>query len=158
MVKSREQIKKERKSRHARLKEANGNLKSTKNWYPTTDKREHFKRKTKVPRKQRLRASINPGQVLIVLAGRFRGRRVIFLKQLDSGLLLVTGPYKLNGVPLKRVNQSYVISTKTRVNLKAIKHLENIKDDFFTTKLKTGLEKKNDFFENPEQKRVSYNF
>merc|ERR1712043_136585 len=71
------------------------------------------KRKKKIPK---LRDSITLGTVLIVLVGKNKGKRVIFLKQLEeTGLLLVCGPKRCNGVTLARINQCYVIAQKPKL-------------------------------------------
>jgi len=99
-------------------------------FYPVDDVRLP-KKSRKSPKPATLRSTITPGTVLILLAGRYSGKRVVFLKQLASGLLLVTGPFKINGVPLRRVNQAYVIATTTKVDLGDFKVDESIDDAYF---------------------------
>ena len=84
-------------------------------FYPADDLKV-AKVRNMTPGTAKLRPSITQGTVLILLAGRHRGKRVVFLKQLPSGLLLVTGPYKINGCPCRRVDQTYVIATSTKID------------------------------------------
>jgi large subunit ribosomal protein L6e len=51
------------------------------------------------------------------------------LKNLPSGNLLVSGPYAVNGVPLKRVNPAFVIATSTKVSLDGVN--ANVDDAWF---------------------------
>ena len=78
----------------------------------------------------KLKKSLKPGSIVILLAGAFKGKRCIFLKQLESGLLLIAGPRSVNGVPLRRVNQAYVIGTSTGVDVSGIK-LDKFTDAYF---------------------------
>jgi len=121
-------------------------------WYPADDVKRPLKshHTHKAPK---TRASITPGTVLIVLAGRFRGKRVVFLKSLASGLLLVSGPYKINGVPLRRMNQAYVIATKTKVDVSAVNAAKFDDAYFKRPEKKVAKKSESEFFAKEEAKQ-----
>ncbi|EEA20439.1 60S ribosomal protein L6 [Talaromyces marneffei ATCC 18224] len=129
-------------------------------WYPVDDETAPKKvRKTIRPAKPR--ESLQPGTILILLAGRFRGKRVVLLKHLPQGVLLVTGPFKINGVPLRRVNARYVIATSGKVDLSGIDAatLEKVAASDYFTKEKAQEKKTEEAFfkqgEKPEKKKIT---
>jgi large subunit ribosomal protein L6e len=122
-------------------------------FYPADDVAKPLSR-TAVHRPTKLRASITPGTVLILLAGRFKGKRVVFLRQQASGLLLVTGPFKVNGVPVRRVNQAYVIATSTKIALPKL-NLDKFTDSYFKAAedKQKGKKGADEFFKKEETKK-----
>jgi large subunit ribosomal protein L6e len=80
----------------------------------------------------KLRRSLKPGTVCIMLAGRYKCKRVVLLKQLKkTGLCLVTGPYGVNGVPMRRICHKYLIATSVRLNMDNVKIPRHINDSYF---------------------------
>jgi len=111
-------------------------------FYPETPVAHKLHSRKNKHRPAHLRSSITPGTILIIISGRFRGHRVVFLRQLKSGLLLVTGPFKINGVPLRRINQAYVIATSAKVDISGVKIDPKFDDKYFRAPKAAKPEKK----------------
>lgn len=105
-------------------------------------------KKTKTQRAPKFRASLKPGTVVIILSGKFQGKRAVILKNLPSGLILVSGPFNVNGVPLKRVDPVYVIATSTSIDMKGVEVPAELDDAFF--KRPESASKSGEFFEKKE--------
>ncbi|KAF2739632.1 hypothetical protein EJ04DRAFT_548940 [Polyplosphaeria fusca] len=120
-------------------------------YYPAEEEAQLKKaRKTAHPTKYR--SSLAPGTVLILLSGRFRGKRVVLLRQLPQGVLLITGPFKSNGVPMRRVNHRYVIATSTVVDIAGLDEevLDRVsKDEYWAREKKEG-KGEDEFFKDGE--------
>lgn len=73
---------------------------------------------------------------------------------------MVTGPFKVNGVPLRRVNARYVIATSAKVDLKGVdeKTVEKVaKDGYFAReKGKEGKKGEEEFFKQGEKPEVRH--
>jgi large subunit ribosomal protein L6e len=122
-------------------------------YYPTEDRPKKFsvKRKKFSDHPRRFRSTLTPGTVVILVAGKHAGKRVVVVKHLSSGLLLVTGPQKLNGVSLRRVNQIYVIATSTKLDLSATT-ADNLDDKFFKRVRPAKKNADKDIFDSTKEK------
>ncbi|GCA62799.1 60S ribosomal protein L6E [Kipferlia bialata] len=121
--------------------------------YPTERKNTPLKSNRTKHNPTKLRSSIKVGSILILLSGRFAGNRVVCLGQLDSGLLLVTGPYKINGVPLHRVMQSRVQPTSTVLPLEGV-DVSAVSEEWFKKPRAKAASTEEEFMEDAENKRV----
>jgi len=74
------------------------------------------------------------------------------LKQIADAIL-VTGPFKINGVPLRRINPAYVIATSTKIDLShAGLSLDKFDEAYFKVKKdKKGKSTEEDFFGEAEK-------
>ena len=98
-------------------------------------------KRTKSTPVPRFRESLSVGTVVILVAGPYKGKRVVIVKQLDSGNIAVTGPYAVNGVPLRRVNPRFVVATSTKLPTAEL-DTTGVNDAFFNkTKLKCRSKK-----------------
>jgi len=122
-------------------------------YYPTEERPKKFsvKRKRFGDHPRRFRSTLTPGTVVILVAGKHAGKRAVVVKHLSSGLLLITGPHKLNGVPLRRINQIYVIATSTKLDLSSAK-LDNLDDKFFKRVRPAKKNAEKDIFDSKKEK------
>merc|ERR1739848_800823 len=121
---------------HCAKKKPSAAPKKAPKYYPAEDVKGKLGNFHNTSKPTKLRKSIQAGSVVIMLAGHFKGCRVVILKQLPSGLLLVTGPYKVNGVPLRRIPQSYVIATSTRLDLSKLSEAADVSEQMFVREKK----------------------
>jgi len=114
-------------------------------YYPTMKKpKKHRSRGLFKDHKRNTRSTLTPGTIVILLTGVHKGKRAVLLKTLDTGLLLITGPFILNAIPMRRVHQGHVIATKTKLDISSVKIPEEVDDKYFKRTLLKKKPKKNE--------------
>ena len=71
---------------------------------------------------------------------------MLILERYVSNLSYFAGPFKLNGVPLRRVSQSYVIATSTKLDVSKV-DVGKITDNYFKKEVQKKKKNESEFFE-----------
>merc|ERR1712168_497074 len=130
-------------------------VKKLPNNYPVETKH-RFIRMSKKLHPPRARKAVQPGVFAIFLAGVHQGKHVVILKALESGLILVCGPMRVNGCPMRRVDQRYIIATKTSIDISSVKIPDSVNDDLFKRTINNKTTKKSSLFSNEKKDKEKY--
>jgi len=66
----------------------------------------------------------------------------------------LSGPFKINGVPIRRVNQTYVIATSTKVDISGV-NVEKFDDKYFAReKKKKATKTEGELFDTEKEVRI----
>ena len=65
---------------------------------------------------------------------------LLYILCIDTNILSLSGPFKINGVPIRRVNQTYVIATSTKVDVSGV-NVEKFDDSYFAREKKKAAKK-----------------
>lgn len=55
----------------------------------------------------------------------------MFFAIIGNMIFVLSGPFKINGCPLRRVSQNFVIGTKTRLNIRSVQIPDSVDDKYF---------------------------
>nr|UXY87572.1 60S ribosomal protein L6B [Cryptomonas curvata] len=91
-------------------------------------------------------SNIKIGSIIILLSTKYQGKKVILLRITKSGLYVISGLYKLNGIPIRRVNPKYIFPTGVYIDISDI-NTKIFSDEYFDA-LKKYKEYQNNNFTN----------
>ena len=91
----------------------------------------------------------------------FKPRGCLFTSRLQLNpwfnevFFIAAGPYHINGCPLRRINQAYVIATKTKLDISRVQLPERLNDAYFKRqKSKKPKHAEGDIFDSKKEVRT----
>ncbi|KAF5141113.1 60s ribosomal protein l6 [Vairimorpha ceranae] len=61
------------------------------------------------------RTDLECGMIVVVCEGIYESKKVIYLKGLDNNLVLCAGVRDINGVPFFKIDESYLLTTSSKI-------------------------------------------